>query len=119
MRQARYQLLQYTDRGIGHPRDFLLPLARLQAMKLLRGFLRLFFFLCHIQARKKCFFLAVEQVNGILLPPMVTSVPGSSSLELVLAVSLMALELAEKAAHSWCMEFLNKNLVYGGGNLLN
>lgn len=55
-------------------------------MKLLRGFLRLFFFLCHIQARKKCFFLAVEQVNGILLPPMVTSLPGSSSLELVLAV---------------------------------
>jgi hypothetical protein len=28
VRQARYQLLQYTDRGIGHPRDFLLPLAR-------------------------------------------------------------------------------------------
>lgn len=104
VRQARYQLLQYTDRGIGHPRDFLRPLARLQAMKLLRGFLRLFFFLCHIQARKKCFFLAVEQVNGILLPPMVASPPGSSSLELVLAVSLMALELAEKAEHSWCME---------------
>ncbi|ERM95333.1 hypothetical protein AMTR_s00008p00160420 [Amborella trichopoda] len=71
--------------------DSLLPLAPLKAMKLLRGFLRLFFFFCHIQAIEKLFLLAGEQVNGMILPPRVTSLPGSSSLELVLAASLMAL----------------------------
>ncbi|GJY26994.1 putative reverse transcriptase domain-containing protein [Tanacetum coccineum] len=35
--------------------------------------------------REKLLFLAVSQVNGIILPPRVTSLPRSSSLELVLA----------------------------------
>lgn len=40
--------------------------------------------------REKLFFLAVKQVNGMIFPPRVTELPGSSSLELVLAASLMA-----------------------------
>lgn len=66
-------------------------MVRIETIHILNIFL--FFPLMRIDViddREKLFFLAVSEVNGMILPPRVTSLPGSSSLELVLAASLMA-----------------------------